>query len=372
MTHGTDRLALLLVAAVLTGCSSGLTTGQQDSAQDELARNQYYQEAAKTYFDGGKYRQAVAMWDKVLATRPDDQWAKFGLGKSLQMLGTLQSLRRAQNVLEGIVNLDWTHPQRGDVRFEVQTALATVYSDLSDFYDRDVRALEKRLKDDASADAPVVEEQLTRQQQVRDDLLNRSVPLWNAVLAGSPDNPYALAGLAKANLVSGDEAAGIAYAERYVALTRQSQEGWKQSLAAWTKKMKGDVKPEVVQRYREKIRGAREKEMGMLLLLGSVHMRREEFQKAVDQYDEILDRDPARVAALVERAQAYAGLGLYQRAVVDLEEYLKLTDARTQREERISAADLLDRYRRITSMRPVQPTRGTVPSGPAAAPGVAR
>jgi tetratricopeptide (TPR) repeat protein len=135
--------------------------------------------------------------------------------------------------------------------------------------------------------------------------------------------------------------------------------------------MKGDVTPEQMEVYRSKIRGAREKEMGMLLLAGSVHMRREEFQQAVRRYDQVLELDPARVPALVERAQAYAGLGMYARAVEDLEQYLKLTDARTQREARISAAELLERYKQIAERAPV-PTRATAPQGSYPAPRGAR
>ena len=55
---------------------------------DAEARADYYQEAAKTYYDGGKYEAAARMWEKVLAQSPDDQWAKFGLAKSLHMIGT--------------------------------------------------------------------------------------------------------------------------------------------------------------------------------------------------------------------------------------------------------------------------------------------
>lgn len=350
------RALLVALPALLLGCAGGMTTGAQDAAKDELAREQYYEEAAKTYYDGGKYQQAVVMWDKVLESRPDDQWAKFGLGKSLQMIGTVDSLRRAEAVLEPLLQLPWVHPTRGDITFEVQTTLAMVYSELADYYDRDIRALEARMEEDPNVDERVLEQQARRQRQVRDNLLTKSIPLWQAVLAQSPENQYALAGLAKANLVAGSTQAGIHYADRYIALARQSREGWRRNLDAWRQQMKGDVKPEQVEFYREKIRGTREKEMGMLLLLGAVYMRQDRFQEAVQRYDEILKMDPARVAALVERAQAYAGLGRYERAVQDLEEYLKLTDARTQREARINAAELLERYKAIADRRPV-PTR---------------
>ena len=197
---------------------------------------------------------------------------------------------------------------------------------------------------------------------MRDNLLHKSAPLWREVLETSPDNPYALAGLSKAYILTGNEQAGIHYADRYIALSRKSQEQWRQRLREWEDMRKGDVTSEQRAFYLEKIHGAREKEKGMLMLLGSVHMRREEFLQAIDRYDEVLDLDPAHVAALVERAQAYAAVSRYDQAVKDLEQYLKLTDARKHREARISAAELLDRYRQILARQ------ATAPRAPSYAP----
>ncbi len=351
---------VLLVA--LVGCSGGLPTQlmpDKESAKDAVARVDYYENAAKQYYEGGKYQQSVAMWDKFLSERPDDQWAQFGLAKSLQMIGTVPSLRRAERIINGadgnpgLLCLQWQHPTRGDIRFEVQSTLAIVYSQLADFYDRDIREIDEKLANDPNADSAGLQEWLTRQKQMRDNLLHKSAPLWRAVLEASPDNPYALAGLSKAYILTNNEQAGIHYADRYIDLSRKSQKQWRERLREWEAMRGGDVKPEQRAFYLEKIHGAREKEKGMLMLLGSVHMRREEFIKAVDRYDAVLAMDPAHVAALVERAQAYAALSRYDQAVKDLERYLKLTDARKQRQARINAAELLDRYRQILTRQAI-------------------
>ncbi len=360
------RVALtLLAAAFLAGCEAFPKSEASIQKADAAARVDYYEEAAKTYYEGGRYAQAVSMWDKVLESHPDDQWAKFGLAKSLQMEGSVANLRRAETILKGIVGLEWTHPTRGDIRFEVQTTFAEVYSDLSDYYARDLAVLENRIKKASGPDTKLLQEHIDDQKAKRDELLRASMPLWQQVLAHSPDNPYALAGLSKANLIAGDETLGVQYGERYVALSQRSQTGWEEQLKEWRKRMRGEVSEKTRDWYMQKIRGAREKELGMLLLLGSVHMRREEFGDAVRCYNRILDQDPASIAALVERAQAYAGMGLFPEAIVDLEQYLKLTDATKHREARIDAAELLDRYRQIVARQPV-PTVAA-PSGMPAA-----
>src|SRR5262245_35707351 len=97
-----------------------------ERAQDEKAKLQYYTDAAKTYDEGGKYEMSARMWDKVLAQTPDDSWAQFGLAKSLQMVGTVPSLRRAENILVPLLKQDWTHPTQGDVKHRIYTTLAGV------------------------------------------------------------------------------------------------------------------------------------------------------------------------------------------------------------------------------------------------------
>ncbi len=335
----------VLTLVVATGCQGMM--GAQDEKKDAEARQSYYEQSAKTYYDGQRFDQSAIMWGKVLEERPDDQWAKFGQAKALHMAGKPAQLRQAEKILTEIMDLDWTHPTRGNVKFELQTTLASVYSDLADFYDRDVRMLEARLAKDPNADTRTLQCQIDTQKQKRNCLLQQSIPVWGQVLACSPDNPYALAGMAKAHLLAGTEEAGVRYAIRYLELSRQSQVQWRQKMCQWEKTAGKSVTE--VQRafFLEKIHGAREKEIGMRLLLASVYMRRETYQMAIQQYDEIMAMDPSIPATYVERAQAYAGMRMYAQAVKDLQEYLKITDPQTQRQARVNAADLLDRYKRL-------------------------
>lgn len=380
-------LTVALALPLLAACASAarLTPSGQDEYEDSATRAAYYEEAAKTYYDGGRYQSAVDMWDKVLIERPDDQWAKFGIAKALHMMATPESLRRAQFILEGdpkqgyrngLVRMDWTHPTRGSVLYEVQTTLASVYSDRADFYDRDARSIQTRLENDPNADARELEGQLRQQEGRRDELLRKSIPVWQRVLAQSPtptaeneirDNPFALAGLAKANLVAGDQVAGINYAERYIAISEQSYERWVEHLQEWRRISQGSVTPEQQRFFMDRIAGSRNKQMQMHLLLGSVEMRRENFNKAIDHYDAVVELDPAMPAAYVERAQAYAAMTLYPQAVADLEQYLKMTDPEKHRGARVNAAELLDRYRRLaatTGGAPGYPARVPTSSGP--------
>jgi tetratricopeptide (TPR) repeat protein len=173
------------------------------------------------------------------------------------------------------------------------------------------------------------------------------------VLTKSPDDPYALAGLAKASLLLGNDAEGIDYAKQYLDLSRKSQVNWHKQLKEWEKIAGKEITRDQRGFYVEKIQGAREKEKGVLLLLGTVYMRREQYNDAVDAYDQVIKLDPALSPAYVERAQAYARLNQYELAVKDLEEYLKITDPVKQRNARASAAELLDRYQRISGTAPV-------------------
>jgi tetratricopeptide (TPR) repeat protein len=368
-----DPFALLaaLLLLVTAGCS-GMSTplDAMEKEEDEAAKVEYYRDAAMTYHEGGKYEAAARMWQRVLAVHPDDQWAKLGLAKALHMRGGVESLRQAEVLLVEILPRDWNHPTQGDTRHRVETSLANVYSDLADFYDRDARILEDRLKYSTGPEAATMLQQKQVQIVKRNELLAKSVPYYQAVLARTNDDPFALAGLAKANLVIGNDQEGIGYARRYVELSRSSQQGWRKKLQEWEKLVGRSVTEEQRAIYLRKIHGAREKEKGVLLLLGSVHMRREEFDQAADAYSAVLQVDRATPAAYVERAQARAALNQHGLAVEDLEQYLKLTDPVKQRDARAHAAELMDRYRRIAGMGSILTPTGTTapaPTAPAAA-----
>ena len=160
----------------------------------------------------------------------------------------------------------------------------------------------------------------------------------------------------------GREEEGIEFSRRYIQVARASQIGWRKKMAAWEKEVGNAVTDDQRGFFVQKIQDARQKELKVHLMLGAVHMRREEFQLAMDEFNAVLEIDPATPAALVERAQAEAKLGLYREAVADIESYLKLTDPQRQRSQRSKATELLDRYRRMAGMQPIMPAEGGNPA----------
>jgi tetratricopeptide (TPR) repeat protein len=355
-------LAALAAGTVLAAaaCTSdgALDTGQEKVA-DEAAMRAHYEESAQTYYEGGNWKAAERQWKKVLAIDPEDSKANWGLAMSLARQGDPGSLRAAEQVFLKIVDRDWNHPTLGDRSHEVRKDFAEVYLALADYYDRDVRALEERRKE--RPDDPLIGHQIQTQVAARNDLLRKAMPLYDRVLAQSPDNPYALPGLAKAHLMVGDDARGLALARAYIDISRKSQEGWQGKLDALQRE--NQIVPDDTREYfKGQIRGAREKELRMHLLVATVLMRNEDYAGAIGEYDRILQIDPARPAAYVERAQAHAGRKDYRKAIADVHEYLKITDPVRHRPGRIAAADLLDRYRVLDDA-----TGGVVPTAARAA-----
>ena len=363
------------LALPLAGCQSGdfemPMNEAAEKSKDMAARADYYESAALTYYDGGKYESSARMWEKVLEQKPEDQKAKWGLAKSLQMIGTQQSLRRAEAILLPILDLDWSHPEIGDRRHEVKGTLAMVYQDLADLYDRDVRTLEDRLRtieEEQRPTQPVDTQELRQQIQTqiakRNELLAKAIPLWEESIKVRPDHPYALAGLGKAYLMLGNDERGIDYSRQYIMVMRASQHEKKKLKKEYEDRTGNAVTTEQRAVFVTKIQELRDNELKVHLLLGAVHMRREEYQFAVDEFSAVLEIDPARPAALVERAQAQAKLGKFPLAVKDLEDYLKLTDPQRQRAARTRAAELLNTYRQMSGMSPIlTPTAGTPEGG---------
>lgn len=346
-------LLLLCSAPLLAGCES-LSRAGDDEEKDNVARADYFESAALTYYDGARYDLAEIQFRKVLELRPDDKKAKRGLAKSLYHQGSYPKLAEARKLLEEVVGEDWPNPGgTGSRRYEVQTDLALVYSDTADLFDRDIRNLETRQRTDPSADEATLQDWVRKQTARRNELLQLATPLYQEVLKASADNPYALAGMAKSHLQLGNDDLGIHYARRYLKLSKDSQDAWRKGLASWEESAGGAGKVTEDQRrdFMRRIQGAREKEMKMHLMLASVHMRRSEFSSAVDSYTEVIGLDSTVPAAYVERAQAFGAMGEYRRAVMDLEEYLKITDPQVHREQRTSAVELMRRYQDAMARR---------------------
>jgi Tfp pilus assembly protein PilF len=354
-----------VLGVLLGGCQSdNLGLPGQEEAKDKETRLEYYETSALTYYDGGNYERAELMAEKWLKEAPGDKKARRVLARSKLNQGTPQKLREAEKILVELVNLDWTHPTRGNIRFEVQSDLAQVYTDLADLYDRDMRELEAELRRGTSADAARGEEQMARQRRARDDLLGRALPLWEQVLAANPNNPYAMAALAKGHLQMGNESAGLHYAEQFLRLSESSQVGWRRQMEEYEREAnKQETKLDSQQRehFVQRVQAAREKTKRMHLLVGSVHMRRQDYASAVASYTAVIRTDPSVPAAYIERSQAYASLGQFGLAVDDIEQYLQLTDPQRHREERVQAMELLETYRRAGG---TSPRRSPVPDAP--------
>lgn len=360
--------ALLLTSLAACSGPAPLTRDHRDEEEDDAARVENFETAALTYYEGGRYDNSILMWRKVLVVEPDNAKAKWGLARALMGKRDPVSLREAEDLLLAIMPLDWDHPTLGDRTFELKRDLANVYGTLADYYERDIRVLEDKLTNDPNADAEWHRSKLAEQKRKRNALLNKAIPVYRDVLQSSPNNQYALAGLAKSHFMMGNEDVGLDYASRYIRLARSSREGWKKQLAREREKRGGELTTNQRNFFRDKIYGTIQKEKNVTLMMGSVYMRREEFGSAVAMFSRVLDMDDGEVAAYVERAQAYAGLGQYQMAVKDIEEYLKYTDPEMHRTQRVKAGSLLQTYQRIIaqpkSMNPGMSSGGfPAPSG---------
>jgi tetratricopeptide (TPR) repeat protein len=367
------RVALATALSALVGASSGCSSlseidGQIERKQekeDDKARLAHFEEAAQTYYDGGKYPQSVVQWRKVLELEPQRPKANWGLAKSLAMMGSPTALRESEQIFEKIRDWDWTHPTLGNRRHEVLKDFADVYVQLAEYYDQDVRVLQERLAQ-PNSDAARAREQLQKQVATRNELLHKATPLYEEALQSSPDNPYAIAGLAKAYLMAGNDAQGITYARRYIDLSQRSQQSWEAQLQDMQKERGGDLTDEQRKYFKDRIRGARDKELKLRLALASVLMRNNDAMGAVREYDRVIELDPAIPASYVERAQAYARGRDYRGAIADLEHYLQITDPVAHRQARISAAELLQQYRVLAAAQ----TSGTPTSPPPGAAGL--
>ncbi len=351
----------------LAGCQGSGLSEEREKEIDEETRQEHYETAGFTYYDGGAYAKAETMFEKALDKKPRDKKLRRALARAKIQQGTPRKLREAQKILEPLMDMEWRNADGQDRKFEVVSDMATVHTELADYYDRDVRELEQRARTDPDADTSRIRRQIQRQVRNRNELLQEAIPMWKQVLNMNARNPYALAGLAKANLQLSRDTEGMEYAREYLELTKDSQPFWEDQIKELEEaRGKGGVTTRQRAHLRKKAYSARNKQMKMHMLLATVHMRRQEYRDAIDQYSRALHIDESQTAAYLERAQALAAEGRHILAVKDLREYMRRTDPEAQRGARVKAAELLQQYRKIVSdgetRETNKPVRVTPPS----------
>lgn len=309
-------LALLVaLALVLLPLTFAQAEEPEAPTAEETAR---HEREAKEHDGAGRHAEAVAAWKKVLAARPGDQWVKLSLARSLLGAGTSKSLQQAEKQLVALLEFDWQHPTRGDVRYQVDDTLASVLW---------CRAEEVEGKGRAG-------------------LLARAITAWERVLAARPQSPGALIGLARANLALGRDEAGLDYAERYLAMCHDSMRRWEQQRSLWQARLGQAATPAQMRVFSEKVEGARRQAEDVTLLIAGAHMRRKEPKKALARYDSLIDPGPASAAAYFGRAEAHVALKQLEKAVEDLERCLELATDASAATLRKRAEELLARCRK--------------------------
>ncbi len=344
-------LVALPSALLMQGCADAnvpLTQDYRDETEDRIARRGYYEDAAITYLDGGRYSESIAMWNKVLKEDPNNAKAKWGLSRAYLGRGTVADLKEAITLLEEIKDLDWTDPVHGDRRFGVYRDLANAYSELGEKYNGDARRGVQILETNPNADTARIEGQIAQQRGRRDENLRMAIPIYRQMLGMKENSPYALAGLARAHLSMDNDDMGLMWANRYIQQTKGSQKFWRDKMIKYEDVAGNNMTDEQRDFFLDKLDGGREKEKSMHLMVGSVYMRRSQYDMAAKAFTRVTEIDPEMPAPYVERAQAYANARQYNLAVRDLEHYLKITDPVEHRDGRVNAAQLLDRYQRIT------------------------
>ena len=369
--HHLTPLAWMFLGAVwLAGCQGTALSEEREKEIDEETRQENYETAGFTFYDGGAYAKAESMFDKALVKKPRDKKLRRALARAKIQQGTPRKLREAQKILEPLMDMEWRNADGQDRKFEVISDMATVHTELADYYDRDIRELEERARTDPDADSARVRRQIQRQVRTRNELLQDAIPMWRQVLNLNHRNPYALAGLAKANLQLSRDSEGMEYAREYLELTKDSQPFWEKKIKDLEEaRGKHNVTNRQRTHWRKKAYSARNKQMKMHMLLATVHMRRQEYREAIDQYSRALHIDESQTAAYLERGQALAAEGRHILAVKDLREYMRRTDPEAQRGARVKAAELLQKYRKIIADGETRERNDPIPvSPPATAP----
>ncbi len=293
--RGVAAVALLIVGWACAGCS-GLSKQEQDQF-DIYMRN------GQRYYDGGRYEQAEQQIRQALEIKEDDKKTRLMLAWTLLQLGSPQQLREANEEFESLV-------RKHDDDYRVRLGYGTTQYKIALLRAKQIPVLERR------GDIELLE----RAQKEHDDALEVAKSEFETVLELNPDDPSALSNLGQVLALEGDADGAVALFERFLGLaekTRRYLEGQKRSRV---------ITADQLEILNAKIDRNIRREVTVRDLVANIYFDQGRPEAAIDQLTRILALEPNWIDTYLQRARCWSRLAEYDKAVDDVETFLRKTD----------------------------------------------
>lgn len=287
--------ALLVIGWTCASCS-GLSKQEQDQF-DIYMRN------GQRYYDGGRYDQAEQQIRQALEIKEDDKKTRLMLAWTLLQQGSPAQLREANEEFKSLT-------RKYDDDYRVRLGYGTTQFKIALLRAKQIPVLERR--EDT--------ELLARARKEHDAAIAKATSEFEIVLELNPDDPSALSNLGQVLALEGEADRAIALFERFLGLaekTRRYLEGQKRSRV---------ITADQLEILNAKIDRNIQREVTVRDIVANIYFDQGRPEAAVDQLTRILALEPNWIDTYLQRARCWSRLAEYDKAVDDVETFLRKTE----------------------------------------------
>lgn len=303
------RLLTLIVCLLATACTS---LGTEDRKRLTL-----HLENAAQYYDQRHYDRAYQQWDKALQVDPLNDKARLGQAMALYQMGLEESPLGVSRLQAAEERLDELRDEDLDgLEWQAELGYAMTMDRWVGLYARKVRQLRYQREVEGITDEEelaIAESELQRRARVAE-------ASYRLVYEGGErEAQYQLAcliGLAKMTAYRGDFEASLRHARRYEEQIVRSKRLWRDAAERF---------PREAPLWEQKLHGAERQEAELRDLIANVLFKLGRYQEAESELDVVLEIDPERASAYLNRGIMRQTRSDWDRARQDFRTFLAMT-----------------------------------------------
>lgn len=296
---------LLLLGAVSAGCSTS-------PDRDEIALNLYKQNS-KSYYNSGKYRETIDQCQKGLAIDEDDFSLNLTMSWALLKTGGKADLFAAYDQFQKTLDLLWF-----DTDFRALLGLGQTCYKIAIIYHTKLEQLNKRVEAEPES-RELFEDEIEECEEGKERYLREAIEYLNRTLEEErqKENIEAILTLGQAYAYWGRFTESEAYLTRGLKLLEDST-SFQQSKLDKDQSITSDGRRFFERQIARNLIWEKE----LRGVLAYVYARHKEFDKALEQYDLLEQRDLFDDFQYYNRGITLQKLGRYEDSIRDFEKFL--------------------------------------------------
>jgi len=296
---------LVLLAALLaplTACNSSKPSSEEREQLVDM-----HTEMALGYYRMGELERAEGQALKGLEFAPKDDMLHLVLAWTLQRKGSTQDVLRAEAIFRRLA-------KKGDYRAVLGLGQALERKGQAYYAAADqIRSGERE------TDAPDPAKRADELAAEATSFWKESLARYERTLELHPEDRDALNGLQRVTALLGRYEESLARSEELITLVSAESDFWEERL------LRPELSAGEEQRFLKLLHSGRELQLSSYLQQASVLRELGRHEEERERLTRALKLDPLRTDLIGRRAQVLMGLGRYDAALLDIDEYLRLT-----------------------------------------------